>query len=312
MLTYYFANTIRNVSVALMDMFTNIQVVKYDSSGTSADVYTVPIQFGPTEKEYQQRTENFSYTASATDSNGYTQSESVGQRFWLSLPRMSLVLNGIAYDSERAYGVNEWRSWFAETLVLSGTNNVDKILLDYAPTPFSCNYTLHIMTDSIDHLSQILENIIVYFNPSLFLRVKEFSFLNVERDLKVTMPGVVTDFISPEISEDDRRYVNGTLDLTVEAWMYRPFEYSSIIKIIDSKYFVGDLVAPVVSAETFSTSGFELTSAGDIPSGVPVNETIYQYGLSADTTYYWRVNASNQYGNSNYSDNWSITTSGGN
>jgi hypothetical protein len=296
MVNYYYPRTIKNVTIALMDLFNDLQVYKYDSSGVSADSYTVPLSFGPMEKEHMQRIEDHEYIASATDSAGYKQVEPYGQRYYLSTPRMALVMNGIAYNADRAYGVSEWREWFAETLV-DGVN-VDEILRDYQPSPYDINYTLYIMTDSIDYLSQILENILPYFNPALQLRVKEFSFLNIERDLKVTMPGVVTEFISNEISDDERRYVNATMDLTVEAWQYRPFEYSKIIKVINSKYFVVDASSPVVSAmsattvsssdfdgyvisaDYFSTSGVLYTSAGDLPtSAVPASGT---YTFSGD------------------------------
>jgi hypothetical protein len=169
----------------------------------------------------------------------------------------------------------------------------------------------------MDYFAQIMENILPYFNPALFLRVKEFSFLNIERDLRVTMPGVVPEFISPEISDDDRRYVNATLDLTVEAWMYRPFEYSSIIKVIDSRYFVVDASSPavsamsasisgdsqlstsglLVSADYFSTSGFLYTSAGELVTSAFPTSSEYSYSgtyLDDSKDFVWFTSATTQ------------------
>lgn len=301
MINYYYPRTIKNVTAALIDVFNDMVIYKYDSSGTSADVYNVPISFGPMEKEHMQRIEDHEYIASASDPNGYKQVEPYGQRYWISEPRMALTMNGIAYNADRAYGVNEWREWFAETLVDGA--NVDEVLRDYQPTPWDISYTLHIMVDSMDYFAQIMENILPYFNPALFLRVKEFSFLNVERDLKVTMPGVVPEFVSNEISDDERRYVNATIDLTVESWMYRPFEYSKVIKVIQSKYFVvdassqavsamsaqytssSDFDGMVISADYFSTSGVKYTSAGDLPSSaVPASGTYNFSGTYLDDT----------------------------
>ncbi len=277
-----------------MDLFNDLKVHKYTSTGAFVKEYKVPISFGPVEKEHQNRIEDHEYIASATDENGYAQVESHGQRYWISTPRIALVMNGIAYNAERAYGVNEWREWFQEIIATSGVN-VDEILRDYQPAPYDISYTMYIMTDSMDYFSQIMENVLPYFNPALFLRVKEFSFLNVERDLKVTMPGVVPEFISPEISDDDRRYVNGTLDLTVEAWMYRPFEYSKLIKVIDSKYFVVDSSSPavsamsatsvsssdfdgiVVSADYFETSGVLYTSDGTLETSAIPSSASYDF-----------------------------------
>jgi len=300
MIQYFYPKTTKNVTVALMDMFNDLVVYKYDANGVSAKEYTVPITFGPVEKEHLQRIEDHEYIASATDPNGYKQVEPYGQRYWVSTPRLALTMNGIAYNADRAYGVNEWREWFGETVAKEGTN-IDDIFRDYAPAPYDINYTLHIMTDSMDYFSQILENILPYFNPALFLRVKEFSFLNIERDLRVTMPGVVPEFISPEISDDDRRLVNGTMDLTVEAWMYRPFERSALIKVIDSKYYVVDASQTsasdalsagtitsaygglIISADYFSTSGVMYTSAGDLPtSAIPTSGTYSFSGTFED------------------------------
>jgi len=288
MITYYYPKTIKGVTTALLSMFNDMKVYKYDVSGAIVDEYPVFISFGPMEKAFQGRTENFEYIASGSDVNGYKQSETVGQRYQISTPRMALVLNGIAYNAERAYSVNSWREWFAQSLELSGTN-IDDILTDYQPTPYDMNFTLFMKMDSIDYLSQILENILPYFNPALYLRVKEFSFLNIERDLKVTMTGVVPEFVSNEISETDKRYVNATIDLTVESWQYRPFEYGKIIKFINSKYIV-NTQSPLydtlgsVSAESFNTSAVMFTSAGELPtSGVPLSGTYDFSGIYEDS-----------------------------
>lgn len=300
---YYYPRNFKNIIVALSDMFNDMSVYKYDAGSTSAGYGTssqeIPVKFtfGPVEKESLQRREDHEYIASATDANGYTQVEAHGKRYYLYLPRMALVMNGIAYNAERAYGVNEWREWFQEVVEISGAN-IDEVLRDYQPAPWDINFTLYIMTDSMDYFSQIMENILPYFNPSLYLRVKEFSFLNIERNLKVTTDGVVPEFISPEISDDERRYVNGTMNITVEAYMYRPFENMEIIKSIHSKYFVVDTnvtsatsafgyesepsTTPpaqyLISADYFDTSGAILTSAGI--SAVPLSAIPESYTFS--------------------------------
>jgi hypothetical protein len=292
MIQYYYPRTIKGIIVALSDVFNEMVVYKYNAGttsagyGTSAQEYPVFFSFGPMEKEHLQRIEDHEYhQTSAVDLSGYTQVQVQGQRYYPQLPRMALVWNGLAYNADRAYGVNEWREWFQETLELSGSQ-VENILRDYQPTPWDFNFTLYIETDSLDYFSQIMENILPYFNPALQLRVKEFSFLNIERNLKTITNGVVPEFVSNDIPDDDRRYVNGTMDITVEGYMYRPFEYSGIIKSIHSKYFVVDAsnaggvsalsagtlpsVETILSADYYDTSGAKLTSAGDYPtSAIP-------------------------------------------
>jgi hypothetical protein len=190
---------------------------------------------------------------------------------------MALVWNGITYDPNRSYGPNEWRYWLKETLDLSATD-IDRVFADYQPTPYNLSFTLSIFTNALDHLTQVLENVLPYFNPKLFLRVKEFSFLNVDRDLPVSLDSVIPEFVE-EMSENDRRQVNATVNITVEAFLYRPWTYSKIIKVIDSQYYVRDAVnqtsgftsATSVLTDSYSTSGYE-TSGGNVgymPGVVP-------------------------------------------
>jgi len=250
-------------------------------SGNAESEKTVPITFGPVEKYHQDRMEDHYVDADGVEHN---------QRYYLQIPRMALVLNGISYNSDRATGANQWRYWFMESLELTGSEldavfddgAPNQIVSDYQPTPFDYNFTLHIKCDSMDKLAQILENILPYFNPKLMLRVKEFSFLNVERDLPVSMDAVATEFIDDE-NENDSRYVNASINLTVEGFVYRKFVYSKVIKIINSKYIYED--TGVLLSE-YNTSAFQ-TSGGDLiapTSALPLSGDYYTSGVVDATT----------------------------
>lgn len=271
MIKYYYPRTIRAITVALLDMFNDIRVVKYDSNNVPVSEKDVPITFGPVEKYHQDRIEDHYYDMNNVEHN---------QRYYLQIPRIALVPTGISYDPDRATGVNEWRYWYQQSLELSGTE-IDEVFSDYQPTPCNFSFTVYIKNDSMDYMSQILENILPYFNPTLMLRVKEFSFLNVERDLPVTLEGVGYDFIDDE-NAPDTRFVNATLNLVVKGYMYRPVVTSKIIKYINSKYIylpTGKIL------QEFETSGVA-TSAG-IPyelSAVPSSASFYTSG-SYETIY---------------------------
>ncbi len=276
MIKYYYPRTIRAITIALLDMFNDIRVIKYDSNNVAVGEKIVPITFGPVEKYHQDRKEDHYYDADNVEHNN---------RYYLQIPRIALVPNGVVYDPERATGVNEWRYWMQETLDIS-ESDLDSVISDYQPTPYNFTFTVYIKNDSMDYMSQILENILPYFNPSLMLRVKEFSFLNIERDLPVELDGVGYDFIDDETAPDTR-FVNATLNLTVKGFMYRPFITSKIIKVIDSKYFS---IPNGVFLEGYQTSGVA-TSAG-IPintSAVPVSGTYATSGYYKDANkeYNW-------------------------
>lgn len=271
MLTYYYPKTLFGITVALLNMFNEIKVVKHDSSGTSLGEKNVPITFAPTEKYHKDRIEDHYVDADNIENN---------QRYYLQIPRMAMTLNGIAYSPDRASGANQWRYWFQKSLGLS-QGEIDQIYSDYQPTPYDYNFSLYIRTDHIDCLAQILENILPYFNPKLMLRVKEFSFLNIERDLPVSMDGVNPDF-SDDMTENDSRHVNASINLTVEGWMYRPVVQSKVIKIINSNYYNYDTG---VFWEGYRTSAYQ-TSAGNLveTSALPLSGDYFTSGsVSADT-----------------------------
>ena len=274
MIKYYYPRTIRAVTIALLDMFNDIRVVKYDKNNVPVSEKTVPITFGPVEKYHQDRTEDHYF-----DSNGVEHNN----RYYLQIPRIAIVPNGVVYDPDRATGVNEWRNWMRDKLEVS-ESDLEEMVSDYQPTPYNFNFTVYIKNDSMDYMSQILENILPYFNPTLMLRVNEFSFLNVERDLPVTLDGVGYDFIEDETAPDTR-FVNATMNLTVKGYMYRPFLYSKAIHVINSKYIN---MPTDVFMEGYNTSGV-MTSGGVpiISSAVPNEYWTSGYYTTENREYNW-------------------------
>lgn len=263
MITYYYPRTLRSISVAILNMFNDMRVVKYDEYGNPIYERDVPITWGPVEKYHLDRIEDH-----YVDNDGNQHNI----RYYLQIPRMALVLNGIAYDGNRAIGVNQWRNWFKYSLDVTDSeidemvSDGNQSIVDYQPTPYNYNFTLHIKADSTDYLAQILENILPYFNPKLHLRVKEFSFLNIERDLPVSIDGVNPEFVD-DMDENDTKFVNATINLTVEGWAYRRFLYSKVIKFINRKYYLHDIGTFL---EGFSVTGVETSGATETSAGTPI------------------------------------------
>jgi len=223
---YYYPKTLRNISYAVLNMFKDIGIKKYDASGTAIQDLAVPLSFNQPEKSAMWIAQNHYFDKVGTE---------VGQRSYVQLPRMALMWDGLSYNADRVYGSNEYREWLASSLEISGPD-AQTIVVDAQPTPYDIGYTLAIRTDSMDYMSQILENILPYFNPNRTIRVKEFSFFNIERELNVKLTGV-TPVVTADLSESDRRQVSCDIGLNVEAFMYRPFSHESIIKVIHSKYY---------------------------------------------------------------------------
>jgi hypothetical protein len=243
--TYYYPKTLKNIIISMLNMFDKMKVKDYEGTLSTAckdkdlslsKEINVPITFGPVRK-YQQLN---------------LQAES-GSKYYLQLPRLALVHTGMAYDSSRATGTNESRYFYDTTLNIK---NIDSFFSDVQPTPFNYHFTLYVRTRAMDHYGQILENILPYFNPARFMRLKEFSFLNIERDLKVTLDSVTPEFVEPQ-DNNNVREVNGTINFTVYGFAYRPVTTAGLIKIIQfSTYYQNENFDSVLDARyTITPSG---------------------------------------------------------
>lgn len=128
----------------------------------------------------------------------------------------------------------------------------------------------------MDHLFQIMENILPFFNPTNHLRIKEFEFLNMERDLRVQLESTNLEY-PKEMGEEESRYFNATISLNVHGYMYRPIDYAKVIKYIKTNYIYDGK-----NAETYSTSG--LANTAEAP-----DDYTYKKAFDKDTTAYTKV-----------------------
>jgi len=225
MIDFYYPETFRGIVVSLLDKFRGMQVYRYNKARTQvSQIIDVPITFSPVEKFHQDRTED--YTA---------EPESQGRRYIYKIPRIALTLNSIDYAPDRAIGPNEYR-YFKDNQGENGL--VNQVFRDFQPAPYNFTFTLSIRADQMNDFIQLLENILPYFNPKLYLRVKEFQFLNLERDLQVILNSVTPDF-TDELDKFNNRQMNGSVVFTVEGWQYRPVTRSAIVKVIHTRFWVG-------------------------------------------------------------------------
>lgn len=225
MLSYYYAETLRNITVSLLERFSHMEVHRFNKEHTEVvKTIEVPIAFAPVEKTQQDRLEDYT-----------VEPQSTGQRYYLQVPRLALNFNGLSYDPNRAISVNEGR-YFPDTSAEGKLLN--RLYQDAMPTPYNFQYTISIRTDSLADFSQIIENIIPYFNPKLYLRVKEFSFLNIERNLSVVLNDVSPDF-TDELDKQSMRQINGTITFTIEGYVYKSIEAGKLVKVIKTRYWVG-------------------------------------------------------------------------
>ncbi len=242
MKTFFFTNSMRNVTVALLDVFNNLQVHRFNTSGTLVKVIPVPISFGPMDKPHM-----------------FQKVRESGKKYYMPVPKMSLKLTSHQRDPDRVVAPHEFRDIFDDTI---SEAQLEQFITSFQPTPVNLYYDLTIRTESLADYSQIVENIQPYFNPSVQLRVKEgFTTLNWERNIQVILNDDINLNYQDPMSEEDFRFIEGVLSLTAKAWMYKgPDDNSEIVKIIKTVYQISN----DTSVEIFSTSG--LPSSATAPT----------------------------------------------
>lgn len=264
---YFYHSTIRNLVVAIQSLFNHVVIKRYDDDGSVIQtIDPVDLAWGPLHKYYMKRLEDGSM-----------------KRYYTPLPKMALTLNGMTYSTDRATSTNQIRDIYDQAL---GISNLEEFWSDVMPSPWDFDFTLTIKTESMQDLSQVLEQILPFFNPSVYLRVKEFNFLNVERDLRVTLGGVSPEFLE-EQDEENVRYCNATINFQVDGMLYRPVRNSKVIREIISKYgFYED----TQYFDVFNTSGFSTSSmietrnVGTMTSGMFYNSEVT--ATSSSSGYY--------------------------
>lgn len=235
-------------------MFNSLQVYNY-TSGTSNEVtqiINVPLKYGVGDKSFL-----------------FNIQQESGKKYYPKIPAILVSLNDISYDGSRAISVNELRNFFDPNLDVS---LVDAFIEDVQPSPYNLTYTVELYTESMDHVSQLLENILPFFNPTNYLRIKEFDFINIERNLKVELKGVSFEYPS-EMNEEQFRYFSSKLTFEIQGVLYRPISNEAVIKYINTNYNYSN------GLEIIHTSA--LTN-----SATPPTDYTYSFGISPSATGY--------------------------
>ena len=239
----YRPRTIRGITIAMVNDFKNIKVINSakGSGGNTVQEIKVDMIFGHLNKFHQIITKDLKST----------------KQTYNTLPVMSLSWDSITFDGSRSRGLTSTRSFYDDAYKLS---DLSEFFSSLNPKPWNLGFTLDIRTESMNHFTQILENVLPHYDPTRFLRVKEFSFLNIERDIKVKLEGVSQNF-QQEVGEDGVSYIRGQLQFTVEAFLMVPeITNSKVIKSIHTRYLTNGGGLDYTLSDT-TTSGWDSSAS---------------------------------------------------
>lgn len=252
MKNYFFFNVFRKTLIQFLDAFNDIKIARYTPDGKSIEKYvTVPIKLSVKEKVY----------------------------YWLRerkddemLPMITAWITSIDWASERQ--VNDkfeiCKGASSETL------EVQKFL---HPVPYNLTVTMNIWTLHMVDIDQIMEQILPFFAPHIFIRVA-IEELGVEFDVK-TIFRSATPEVSHEMGDEEYRVINYTLDFELQTWFFKPVQTSKLI----GKIFTFMYTDPDAFCEGVGDTDSTFTSAAsggpiiDLRGKIEDGELVVKYNL---------------------------------
>jgi hypothetical protein len=224
---FYYYEVIRKLIIQFMDAFNDIEIKRLEPDGCIRELIHVPIKLSVKEKFW----------------------------YWLQerkddevLPMITVWLTTIDFDAGRQ--VNKFFEMCTSTDPDGGS--YEKFL---APAPYNFTFTMNIWSLYLSDIDQILEQILPFFTPEIFIRLR-IDELNIEFNVKVIFQSCTPE-ISHDMSDEDYRVINYTLDFVAQAWLFKPSTSGDdLIKCIYTKYsFTPEALATSLTTTTSAASG---------------------------------------------------------
>jgi len=236
---YYYYEVIRKLIIQFLDAFNDIKVKRYMPDGrTVRDLIAVPIKLAVKEKFW------YWYNERKDDE---------------MLPMITAWMTTIDYATDR-----QVNSFFEMC------SSIDYDTLTYQkflhPVPYNFTFTLSIWSLHMVDVDQILEQILPFFAPHIYIKMR-IDELNVEHDVKVVFQSATPE-VSLEMPDEEYRVINYTLDFQIQAWLFKPVETGKLVDEICINLNTG-------STETSASSGGTITICA---SGDGADKIIYWEG----------------------------------
>jgi hypothetical protein len=208
---HFYHRITRKMVVAFGTLFNNIQLVRYNKAGTTEiERINVPLQYAQKEKFYTR----------------ITQDPNLSKEIQMTLPRMSFELVSITYDPLRK------RNLFSETYSAESSTSIKSS----RTTPYNFDFVLSIYVRNTEDGTQIVEQILPYFNPDYTLTLDLVGL----SDQKVDVPFILNN-ISYQVDDvggpDPIRTIIWTLSFTAKGYMYGPVQSREVIRKVTANTY---------------------------------------------------------------------------
>jgi len=212
-MNYFFHKSIKNYTVALLDMFSDIHIPRYSSDGEKFDDIIVPIKFGNREKAYMLSEHDLE--------NLHTGNVN-------TLPRMVLAFDSMSKAQDRDTNKN------AKINKRKIGDDPTKLMYEYHynAVAYDFNFTIFIATRTFTDATIIIEQIAPMFRPDITLKIQELDI----QDKPTSVPVSLGDFnieLPEDMGEDEIRIIQVDFPITLKGNLYLPIKDAEIIKEIE-------------------------------------------------------------------------------
>lgn len=167
---------VRKLTAVFGTLFNNLQIVRFDSDGNKTNTITVPIRYAPKQKWYS------SVFAANDDRLG-------NEAYAIKTPSMGFELGTLMYDTSRK--LNKFHK------IRDGNFANNSLIQGYVGAPYMVDFILYIFSNKTSDWTQIIEQIIPNFNPTLNVPVRivhnEANNQYVVQDVHITLTSVAPD-----------------------------------------------------------------------------------------------------------------------
>lgn len=240
----YNHGAIRKYIIMFGNMFNDIDVVRYNSSGTPIQTIRVPIAYGPKEK----------FLARLDGDGGLDRQVSI------QLPRLGFEIVNMSYAPARALNKMQRNTAIG--------SSAGVLRSQFTPVPYDINMALYGMFANNEDAVQVVEQILPFFRPEWTNSVKIVPSMGQYFDV----PTVFNDMSIEDTYDNDyqvRRSIIYTFNFTIKGYIFGPVSNKGIIKRTQI-----DLVIP--SANTATGNVVVSTSEG------PQKQIVLTPGLLAN------------------------------
>ena len=206
----FYYRTIRNMVVAFGTIFKDITLVRY-----AKDTYdeinrlNVPLKYAGKEDFLTRLAENF-------DLHKQTQ---------INLPVMTFEMTNIEYDPSRKLS-----SFLKSGSGISPTQANSQ----YQGVPYNLQFELNIYVRNVEDGTQIVEQILPFFNPDYTLSMMFVESMNISREVPIILEDIKYENKYEGPAETTVRTLVWTLTFKMKTYFFGPVSQANIIKTVSA------------------------------------------------------------------------------